>query len=401
MRQGTDEAILSAAERVLSAAWGGPVRLGTGDRQSGTMARSRVLRCPVVEAPAGAPATVIVKCVLGDGRATYDPEESQAGSPASRLYNEWAATQFLSSLPADPPLSGRVYGGDRAEGLIVLEDLGTGECLADLLQGKGQARLEAGLITYAASLGRLHASTIEREEEFERRRAALGARGPSEPKADQRLGDWLREDIPKFKEGCEALGVQPAAGFDAETALVAATVREPGPFLAFTPGDTCPDNHRFADGWLRFFDFESCGFRHALLDAAYFHVPFPTCWCVNRFPVEIPPRMQVAYRAELVKGCPGAADDTRFHAALVECCAWWTIATVSWHLMGALEKDSQWGISSVRQRQLLRLDTFAATAEQFGHLEAIGATAREMAARLRALWPAEAEMPVYSLYRAR
>ena len=163
--------------------------------------------------------------------------------------------------------------------------------------------------------------------------------------------------------------------------------------------ETCPDNHRFAGGWLRFFDFEFCGFRHALLDAAYFRVPFPTCWCVNRFPPEIPPRMQAAYRAELIKGCPAAADDARFHAGLVEACAWWTIATVSWHLLGALEKDSQWGISTVRQRQILRLDNLAATAEELGHLEAIGATARGMAARLRELWPPEAEMPLYPPFR--
>ena len=54
----------------------------------------------------------------------------------------------------------------------------------------------------------------------------------------------------------------------------------------------------------------------------------------------------------------------------------------------------------MRQRQLLRLDTFAATAEQFGHLEAIGATAREMAVRLRSLWPPEAEMLLYPPFPA-
>ena len=97
--------IIAAAERVLSEAWGNPVRLGVAERQSGKMNRSRVLRCPVVEAPAGAPATVIVKCVQGDGGQAYDPQEAQPGSPAARLFNEWAATQFLSSLPAEPRLA--------------------------------------------------------------------------------------------------------------------------------------------------------------------------------------------------------------------------------------------------------------------------------------------------------
>jgi hypothetical protein len=251
------------------------------------------------------------------------------------------------------------------------------------------------------------AATAGRESEFERCRDALlgpeaANAGPrsSEDRARHRLGQWLVEDIPKFREGAEALGVRLSPGFDEEAAVVAAAVREPGPFLAFTPGDTCPDNHRFADGWLRLFDFEFCGFRHALLDAAYFRVPFPTCWCVNRFLPEIPPRMDAAYRAELVKGCAAAADDALFRTQLVVMCAWWTIATVSWHLLGALKEDEPWGVSTVRQRQILRLDTFAATSQEFGRLEATGAAARAMAARLRALWPPEAEMPLYPPFRA-
>jgi hypothetical protein len=407
----TDETALrsirTTAERVLAVAWGGPVRLGEGERQQGTMHRSRVLRCSLLEAPAGAPATVIVKCAQGDGDQKYDPAEAEPGTPAWRLFSEWAGTQFLNSLPADPPLCGRVYGGDRDSGLIVLEDLGEGECLADLLQGSDRERVEAGLVTYAASLGRLHAATAGREPEFERCRVALlGATGVSgspsanEDRARDRLGNWLIEDVPKFREGAEALSVRLPPGFEEEVAVVAAAIREPGPFLAFAPGDTCPDNHRFAGPWLRFFDFEFCGFRHALLDAAYFRLPFPTCWCVNRFPPEIRPRMDVAYRAELVRGCPAAADDPLFRTQLVAACAWWTITTVSWHLLVALEKDGEWGVSTVRQRQILRLDTFAATSEELGHLEAIGAAARAMAARLRVLWPPEAEMPLYPPFRS-
>ena len=104
------EAIIAAAERVLSEAWGNPVRLSAAERQSGTMNRSRVLRCPVLEAPGSAPATVIVKCFQGDGGQAYDPQETQPGSPAARLFNKWAATQFLSGLPAEPRLCSRIYG---------------------------------------------------------------------------------------------------------------------------------------------------------------------------------------------------------------------------------------------------------------------------------------------------
>ena len=35
--------------------------------------------------------------------------------------------------------------------------------------------------------------------------------------------------------------------------------------------------------------------------------------------------MEIAYRAELAKGCPEAADDTLFFRSVVEACAYWAI----------------------------------------------------------------------------
>jgi len=82
------ETLITTAERVLSEAWGNPVRLSAAERQSGTIARSRVLRCPVLQAPEGAPATVIIKCAQGDGSQKYDPEDAQPGTAAWRLFSE-------------------------------------------------------------------------------------------------------------------------------------------------------------------------------------------------------------------------------------------------------------------------------------------------------------------------
>ena len=76
-------------------------------------------------------------------------------------------------------------------------------------------------------------------------------------------------------------------------------------------------------------------------------------------------------------------------------CAAWTVTTVRWDLERALEKDEQWGISTIRQRQLLRLGRFTRVAEKSGDLQATAETAREIARRLRDIWPTEAEMPLY------
>jgi hypothetical protein len=151
---------------------------------------------------------------------------------------------------------------------------------------------------------------------------------------------------------------------------------------------------------LRFFDFEFAGFRHALLDAAYLHLPFPTCWCVARLPDGLPDALEAAYRRELASACAPARDDAAFARAMTHAVAYWTLASVNWGMKRALESNGQWGISSVRQRHPLRLSNFADRAERLGHLPALAQTARALAAKLRELWPAdETVMPLYPPFR--
>lgn len=390
---------IKTAERVLSDAFGSPVRLGEYQSLRDKY-RNRVLRCPVTHAPAGAPASVIIKASVGEGENAYDPHKDNREDTAWRFFNEWAGTRFLNERGADPALCARLLGADRAGGLIVLEDLGSGPSLADALQGDDPRAAIAALRQYAASMGRLHARTIGGEEDWRHLRRAVS--GNDRASFAREGDDWSEKSAVPFREHGDALGVTIPAGFDDECAAVQRAMTEPGPFDAFAPGDTCPDNHRLTpDGsYLRFFDFEFAGFRHALLDAAYLHLPFPTCWCVARLPEDLPDELEAAYRSELRAGCPEAAADGVFHAAMSHARAYWTLATVSWGLEHALKENSDWGLSSVRQRHPLRLEKFAARSERFGHLPALSAACRALAEKLRVLWPAEeTEMPLYPPFR--
>ena len=387
---------VAAAQAALTHAWGGPVRLGDAE-PLGQRGRNLTLRCPVREAPDGSPASVIVKASVGEGARAFDPADDSFNSPAWRFYNEWAGAELVGGLGAVPALGARLYAAGREAGIVVTEDLGAGGCLADRMQGTDRQALEAGLFAYARSLGRLHAATTGREGDWMQRRVSLGA---AEQEREREGVRWLRENVAPFRAQCEALGVPPAAGFESEIAQVAASLDAPGPFLAFSPGDTCPDNHRFVtDGALSFFDFEFGGFRHALLDAAYLRAPFPSCWCVSRLPPGLPPLLEGAYRAELVQGCPQAGDDAIFFPALVHASAYWAIASVSWDLEEALKEDSRWGLATARQRHPLRLANFAEAAEQFGVLPALATTARALEARLRVLWADGEDMPLYQPFR--
>ena len=66
-----------------------------------------------------------------------------------------------------------------------------------------------------------------------------------------------------------------------------------------------------------------------------------------------------------------------------------------------LEEDVECGISTVRQRMLLRLGILVDTSRKFGRLERVGDTAHAIANRLRDAWPSEAaDMPYYPAFRS-
>ena len=56
----------------------------------------------------------------------------------------------------------------------MLEDIGTGERLLNLLLGDDPARAEAALLGYARTMGSLHGLTIGRETEYDSLWSALG-----------------------------------------------------------------------------------------------------------------------------------------------------------------------------------------------------------------------------------
>jgi tRNA A-37 threonylcarbamoyl transferase component Bud32 len=126
------------------------------------------------------------------------------------------------------------------------------------------------------------------------------------------------------------------AHFQQELEMVLRTVESLGPFLAYIHGDPCPDNVSFLGEQMRLIDFEFGRFGHALLDAIYGRMMFPTCWCANRLPGDVVTQMEAAYRAALVRGCREAQEGRVFEPTLVSTCAFWVLNTLSWRLEGVL-----------------------------------------------------------------
>ena len=387
----------ATAERLLAEKFGGTVLLGEGtDLQGGT--RNLVYRFPLLEGPDRVPASVIVKQAKDTEKFPFLPDS--ATIPAWTLFNEWASLQFLSGVAAaegEVSFGPRFYGGDRATGLIVLEDLGSGRRLDELLLGHDAVAAEAALLEHAAIHGRMHAATIGRKETFQSLRESLG---PSVLGDGHYTYDWF---APTFYQGIETLGVTPVAGVAEELAALRNALLQPGPFLSFVQGDSCPDNCLIVDDTMRLLDFEGGKFDHALKEGVYGRMRFPTCWCVYQIPEPIALRMEEAYRIELVKGCPEAAADKLFYRAVVEACLGWMI---EWFQMvpltKILAKDRHLIAATDRQRYLARCDVVAQVTAQFGYMEALGETIRNMSRKMRQLWSETEEMayyPAFAMYR--
>src|SRR5690349_4714263 len=114
--------VLDVAMQILAQRMGLPIKLTDVVCISEEERRNRLLRVRAENAPAGLPASLIIKQVVGQEQA-YNPDQIERWD-TQRFFNDWAGAEFLSSLPSDPGHGPRFYGGSREVGFIILEDLG-------------------------------------------------------------------------------------------------------------------------------------------------------------------------------------------------------------------------------------------------------------------------------------
>lgn len=386
---------ISIAEQMLAESFGGEVQLQVGETD-GLSGRSYVHRLNVVHGPLEVPQTVILKQSpnRGPGQETYEPDALRG--PASMLFNEWAGLQFLTEACQGTLPAPRFYGGNREAGFIVMEDFGTGKRLDHLLLADDPVPAEETLIALSSTVGRMHAQTIGQKSRYDELRQALGAVRES--------SESMTEQASKFLNGIDeclkSIDVSLPSGFGDEIMTVLPNLTESSPFYTYIHSDPCPDNCHWVGSDLRLLDFEHGRFGNALQDGVYPRIHFPSCWCVNRIPETIALRAEAAYRTELIKGCPQAADDTLFYQAVVGACAYWVCETFcNWSMPGILERDQEWGIATVRQRIVLRFEIFAQVSERYECLEMVGETARQVVSQLCKRWPDVEEMPYYPAFR--
>ncbi|MGH2495188.1 MAG: phosphotransferase [Ktedonobacteraceae bacterium] len=382
--------------------------------------RPDVCRFGVKEGPAEIGSSLVVKRLRKDEMKLAET----TSSPLTRylFFNEYAGLKFLTQETNATSVSPRLFAGDRSIGFLVIEDLKPDSDVGTCLYKRDPMQAEEKLLLWGSVLGKLHASTTGKQAAFNNIRDALIPHHSSwgwvppwqrKPKTYEKLLQTLPVDI--RQAGFESfqwmrfalrqvtnylsLPVPPLA--EAELEIVIQALHLPGPFLAYTHGDPCPDNCLIHENTAKFVDFENGDYRHALVDAVYTRLCFPTCWSAQQLPHESIMRIEHTYRAELVKGCPEAADDQIFTHELVHACAYWVLMLCQFDAIAHFTaRDKSWGLFTMRQRILTRFELFAQTTAEFRHLEALGSLFHIIASTLRSRWPARTQqLPLFPAFR--
>ena len=378
-RDFTVDDAMQAAARALSEASGHAVVLGNVSDLGGPERRNLILRAVATGTDGSQP--VIVKATRA---ARYQPDLPAAYDQYG-LIREWAACALLARRAG---AGSALLAADLRAGVLVFADLGADlpSLVQPLLHGTA-AEAERALAGYARSLARLHRETADCVAEHA---AIIHAALPQAELPP--LGAAWRGVVPGFLE--RVLG---DALPEDELAAMEQRLRAPGAWLSLVHRDPCPDNIVFAaPDDARLIDFEFTGPGHALLDATYWRMGFPTCWCAGRVPDDVADRLDLVYR-EAAGGFGAAADDVwQREQAIIGMLR--LFAGLEWLLESALAEDRIWGIAGNRSRILHYLETATGLCTAVDILPATCRIAFGWLDRLRLAWPEAAPLPPYPAF---
>ncbi len=377
---------VQAAEQVLSHRFGASVRLAEPEDLGGS-GSSTVVRVRVASTPFFLPRTLVVK--------KYGPVIP--GTLGDAFIQEAVSYQLFTALSADERMCPEMFAHDGAERLVVLEDLGRAPTLADKLLSNDPKAAERALLSWSRSLGRLHASTAGREQDFDALSRRLGATRVTDPLAS--AAHQAFEELPELLS--DALGVV-TSGAAHRRARASSWLLDSHSHRAFSPSDACPDNNVITSKGVRFLDFEGGCWRDVLLDAGYLRVPFPSCWCSFTLPAGMTEAMVAAWRAEVRDVWPDLDDDDVLLPGLLDAQLFWVWVSTWWFLPRAGQDDEPLdsGFQSPRRSVALRSRwlQLAKDAARAGELDVVE-HATSVVGALERRFGAQIDLPPYPAFR--
>ncbi|HZJ66818.1 MAG TPA: hypothetical protein VFD36_25100 [Kofleriaceae bacterium] len=318
---------------------------------------------------------------------------ARAGNTIAR---ERAALTLLAELGANVGPRVLAHGED----FLVLEDLGRGPAVEDLLIGDDRAAATDALVALARAVGAMQAASHGHEAMFRDRLEAAGidTRADRVTIARSSVADrWVT-----LRELAATGAVLPGTSVaDADIDEVSAQLADPGSWLALSSGDVAPQNCRLGDRSVRLLDFEDASYRHALLDVASLRLPFCGAPCWSRLPVDVTDAMEDAARAELGRSCPEVLDPRTYATGMAVATAAWAVTRLV-RLPKLLARDEPHPMGFSRRGQLLDTIQLAIdAAAAAGTLDDLRSWFEQAAAALRRVWPGlPPRQPLYPAFRS-
>ncbi|WP_157683632.1 phosphotransferase [Microlunatus soli] len=170
---------------------------------------------------------------------------------------------------ADSGVTPRLLHFDDRAGLAIQTDVGTWPTLQELLLGSDPDAAAAGMIATGEALGRLHATTIDREDEHRRTLQGFAADTDSDAGYVHTGEHWQQ-----LEAACRDLDLPAAEPARAEALALFARAADPQPGTLIHV-DPNPTNVLITADGARLVDFEGCRFGHPGIDAAFLIYPFP------------------------------------------------------------------------------------------------------------------------------
>ena len=305
------DAPLSLIEKSLSNSLEYEIRLA----KCAKFKKNRIFRCWVADGPSYLPEVLLVKMARQTKREPYDRERDCIGSSAWKLFNEWAALQFLSEINSDKMITPKFIAGDVVQGLIAFEYVSKARSFRDILRHSNAAERTHTLLAHAQAMGRMHGSTYGRKNEWLNLRTGLSTHYQAET-------DSFDGILRTFRRFATLVGQPESIAVESELSELQEILSNAEPFSAFRHVDIAPQNYLLVDDGVKLVDFEYSSYGYFPLDAPLGPFPFPVRWeCDEVLAQEI----ESVYRTELSSGFPGALDDAIYYKGLLIAWVYWLL----------------------------------------------------------------------------
>ena len=215
--------------------------------------------------------------------APYDPDDPTG--PASGLFAEWAALEFLNERLADPTFISTVLAGDRDLGVVVMTDFGPAQTLDEVLRSD-YSEAKNCFKQLAKALAQIHGASIGQQERYRQIYTNLGPLGN-----DTTCNTYIDQAVEVLKQ----LDIKISREDQALINQVTTFVTTPNEWTGLRHLEPGADNLILVDGEIRIIDFEGSGWSNVLRDVAFPSMAFGHLTATHTVPEDLVSQFETSY----------------------------------------------------------------------------------------------------------